>query len=129
MNPVEFNEKAAWIATVLVLLQIPLGLGLRRLRGTGNKVRRWIHIASGLFLVPMALAHGWWSMHEGSISRANATGLWFATAAVAIVLLQLVSGTFLLSAFSSRARGLRRSHLVLSFALLLALGLHLFLNG
>jgi hypothetical protein len=133
MNPADIEGRTAWAAAALLLVQMLLGLSLRRGMNSNRAdsrdgVRLFIHAGLGLVLLPVTFVHAWWSMSSGSIRSANVAGLWIATAAIALLAIQLVLGATLIRRSDRKKQLARRTHFVLAIVLLCLAGVHVVLN-
>ena len=99
-----FTSASGWIASILLSLEILLPYLLRPTRLSGPLdlprsyakpyLRRlWPHYWAGYLLLALSVTHAWIPMQaSGYLKRANIFGLWFATAALSLLLLQVTLG-------------------------------------
>jgi hypothetical protein len=111
----------AWVAAGILLSQASIGIfGVRR------RILRESHIVLGLILPPLTFAHAWLSMKSVSMKSANMAGLWFATAALLLLGVQVLLGTALIRPAESSG-SLRRVHLAVGLSILALAGGHVLL--
>jgi hypothetical protein len=89
--------------------------------------RMWPHYWIGYLLLTLGTAHGWIAMSPGRMASMNLAGLWFATAAWFLMLMQVVLGLYLQAPGRKRA-SLRAWHYWIMVTLVVCLGLHIWLN-
>lgn len=129
---------AARIAVVLCVLVIALpyllrrgrlsrGLGVAREDSVPYLRRLWPHFWTGYFASGLTMVHVGASMR--AMGRANAAGIWAATAALLLLVFEVVVGLSLREGGQRAKKALRRVHfwIMICFASLLAS--HLWLNG
>lgn len=129
MGLVAVTTQTAWIAALLLGAQA--GLGLLRARSVptsraAHTLAMGAHIGFGFVLLPLTFAHAWFSMKAAGINASSIAGLWIATVALLLLLLQTLIGISLLR--SSYAIGSRRLHLAIAFVVIILAGVHGFLN-
>lgn len=90
--------------------------------------RMWPHYWIGYGVLILGSAHGWMAMKPGRMASMNLAGLWFATAAWLLMLMQVVLGLYLQVPGQKRA-SLRAWHYWVMVTLVVYLGLHIWLNG
>jgi hypothetical protein len=76
-----------------------------------------------------SFVHAWIPMASHQMPRTNYNGLWIATAALGLILLQLGLGLTLRFGWSGAAKLLRRTHFLLMIGISALVLLHLWLNG
>lgn len=129
---------AARVAAVLCLVMVLLPYALR-----GNRVSRklglapqstspylrrlWPHFWVGYLIAGLTVLHVGLAM--GLMRRAEATGIWGATAALFMLIFEIVLGLSLKDPGLSRRRVLRRIHFWVMVSFIAALGIHLVFNG
>lgn len=129
---------AGRIATVLCVLLIALPYVLRRNRlsrrlGLAQEdaapyLRRlWPHFWVGYFVLALSTLHAGTVM--SAMGRANGAGIWAATAAFVLLLVEIILGLSLKDEGFSPRRPLRRIHFWMMVGFVGALGVHLWLNG
>ena len=129
---------SGWAAVPLVGIEILLPYLLRRTAlsswlGLADYSRpylnrMWPHYWIGYLLLTLGTAHGWLAMSPGRMAGINLAGAWFATAAWFLMLTQLVLGLYL-QAPGPKRTSLRAWHYWVMMALVVCLGLHIWLNG
>lgn len=126
------------IATVLCVLVVALpyllrrnrvsrGLGLAQEQAAPYLRRLWPHFWVGYVILALSVVHVGSVM--GAMGRANAAGIWAATVAFFLLLLEITLGLNLKNPQVSSRRSLRRSHFWIMVGFMGALGLHLWWNG
>ncbi len=129
---------AGRVATVLCVVVIVLpyllrrnrlsrGLGLAQEHATPYLRRLWPHFWIGYAILALSVVHAGTVM--GGMRRANVAGIWAATAAFFLLLLEMVLGLTLKDDRLAERRPLRRIHFWTMTVFLAALGLHLWWNG
>jgi hypothetical protein len=113
----DLAPSAAWIATSMLLAQVPLGLF--RVRG----FLRGSHIILGAILLPVTFVHARLSMKTVFMKSANLVGLWLATAALLLLGVRLLLGTTLIRPFQSSS-SLTRVHLAVGLGILSLASVH-----
>lgn len=124
---------AGRIATILCVFVIALPYVLRRKQTTAGSVRPvpylrrlWPHFWVGYAIAAFTVVHAGTAM--GAMGRANAAGVWAATAAFFLMVLEIVVGLSLREVGAGR-RALRRWHFWIMTAFVASLGVHLLLNA
>lgn len=84
------------------------------------------HAVIGVVLAPLAFAHAWFSMKTPVVRKTSAAGLWLATLALLLVLVQALVGLSML--YGPPATGLRRLHFAAAIMLIALAGVHVLLN-
>ena len=140
MNSFFYASASGWIASILIGAEIVLPYLLRRTRlsellgiasrdGRPYLQRMRPHYWAGYVLIVLSTAHAWVPMQTGHMGRANMTGLWFATAALLLLLFQAALGLALQDAkLPDRAR-FRSWHYWTMMALMLCVAAHVWLNA
>jgi len=105
----------------MLLTQASIGLF-----GVGRRIRRELHIALGLILVPLTFAHAWLSMKSVSMKSANMAGLWLATVALLLLGVQVLLGTALIRP-TGRSGSLGKIHLAVGVGILSLASVHVLL--
>lgn len=120
---------AGRVATVLCVVAIVLPYILRRQAGSSSSrpyLRRlWPHFWVGYFIAVLTVVH--MGMVMGAMGRANAAGIWAATAAFFLMVVEIAIGLSLREAREERRR-LRSMHFWIMTAFAVSLGIHLVLN-
>ena len=81
-------------------------------------------------LVPLgSFVHAWIPMASHHMPRTNYTGLWIATVALGLMLLQIGMGWALRNAGRSTAKLLRRTHFALMLGITALVLVHLWMNS
>jgi hypothetical protein len=135
-----FTSALGWLATLLLAAQIVLPyllrpsrlsrwLGVARQRGSTYLRRLLPHFWIGYLLLVLAAAHAWIPMQTGYMVRADSTGLWFASVAFLLLVLQTLLGRKLREQpLPSRSR-IRGWHFWFMLALAFSVVAHVFLNA
>ncbi len=129
---------AGRVATVLCLLVIALpyllrrnrvsrGLGLAQEHAVPYLRRLWPHFWVGYVILALSTVHTGTVM--GAMGRANSAGIWAATGAFFLLVFEIVLGLNLKEERLPVRRPLRRLHFWTMAVFVVALGLHLWLNG
>ena len=129
---------AGRIATVLCVAVIALpyllrrnrlsrGLGLAQEHAAPYLRRLWPHFWVGYLILALSLVHAGSVM--GAMARANPAGIWAATVAFFLLLLEIAQGLNLKDEGLSARRGARRLHFWTMAGFVTAMGLHLWWNG
>jgi hypothetical protein len=141
MRAVVITSITGWIACVLIGLEILLPYIFRKnrlsvwLRTAANATsspylkRLWPHYWLGYLLLLLGLVHTVVPMQADHIRQWNMTGLWIATAALLLMLLQGALGLWLQDSKLSTRSLLRGWHYWLMFGIVLLAGVHVWLNG
>ena len=135
-----FTSATGRIALLLLALDILLPYLLRRTRlsqvfglAAGHSApylhRMWPHYWCGYALVFFSLVHTWISMQSVSMKRTNMAGLWLATVAIILLLLQVALGLFLQDRTLPTRKLFRSWHYWIMLALVFLIGAHAWLNG
>jgi hypothetical protein len=123
MNSYFLVSVSGWVTTLLIATEILLAYLLRP-----GVLSRWLGIAAaysggalrkmrphyvlGAALPILSFAHAWIPMAAGRMRGMNQAGLWLATLALLLLVIQPVLGSALTSPYVTRRRGLRRMHFV-----------------
>jgi hypothetical protein len=129
---------AGRVATVLCVLVVALpyllrrnrlsrGLGLAQEHAAPYLRRLWPHFWVGYLILALSLLHAGTVM--GAMARANGAGIWAATGAFLLLLIEIIVGLSLKDERTSPRRTPRRIHFGVMAGFVGALGLHLWLNG
>jgi hypothetical protein len=135
-----FTSALGWMAAILIAAQIvlpyllrPSGLsrvlGLARQRGSAYLRRLLPHYWIGYLLLVLSAAHAWIPMQTGYAVRTGALGLWFATLAFFLLILQAILGRKLQQQPLPSRQRIRGWHYWLMLALTLSVAAHVFLNS
>ena len=135
-----FTSALGWLATILIAAQIVLpyllrpsglsrALGLARQRGSVYLRRLLPHYWIGYLLLVLTAAHAWIPMQTGYAVRTGALGLWFATLAFFLLILQAILGRKLQEQPLPSRQRIRSWHYWLMLALTLSVAAHVFLNS
>jgi hypothetical protein len=135
-----FSSASGRIALILFGLDILLPYLLRRTRlsallGPANAPnspylhRMWPHYWCGYVLLAFSLVHAWLAMDAVSMKRMNMIGLWFATIALGLLLLQVALGLLLRDKLLPTRKLLRGWHYWIMIALAVLIAGHAWLNG
>ena len=110
-----FTDASGWVLVILLCATIALPYAANRAsRRAGvaalvsSPLRAHFWIGYGIALV--TIAHGWVPMRPEIAGQANPAGLYFATGALALVLLQLAIGLALKRPGSRFRRAVKRCH-------------------
>ena len=123
------TTRTAWTAALWLGAQACLGLLRARKVPTSRSVLTLAiaaHIGFGFVLFPLTFAHGWFSMKAAGMNASSIAGLWIATVALLLLLLQALLGISLLC--PRCAVGSRRLHLAIAVVVIILAGVHGFLN-
>lgn len=135
MGTAAVTSSAAWITALLLGGQALLGLiHVRALPARGHSIRgmRWLlagHAVIGLVLPPLTFVHAWSSMKLPGIRGTSAVGLWIATIALLLLVIQGSIGLSLLRSSKPQRINLRRQHFAMGVILVVLAGMHVLLNG
>jgi hypothetical protein len=140
MNSFFLTSASGWIAVILVGVEVALPYLLRRswLRvwlGVAQSfvspylTRMWAHYWLGYLVATLSFAHAWVPMQAGHMGRANMLGLWLATGALLLLLLQVLSGWALRDPALRERREVRGWHYRVMIGILLLIAGHIWLNG
>lgn len=91
--------------------------------------RLWPHYWCGYLLLFFSAAHVWTSMQAGGMKRAVLAGLWFATIALCLMLVQVALGLLLQDSRLQPRKPILSFHFWIMCALVLFVAAHLWLNG
>ena len=122
---------AGRVATVLCIVVVALPYVLRRKRASSLSPapylrRLWPHFWVGYAIAALTVVHV--GMVTGAMARANIAGIWAATVALLLMVLEIVVGLSLREVSAERHAG-RRWHFWIMIAFVASLGVHLVLNG
>jgi hypothetical protein len=141
MNAKMIISLTGWLACILIGLEVltPYLLRTNRLSewlGTvkfASKLpylqRMWPHYWIGYVLVVLAVIHTWVPMQARRMGLTNGTGLWIATVALLLMLVQGTIGWWLKDPTFAPRGATRRWHYRLMFGIVMLVGAHLWLNG
>ncbi len=128
-----------WISAALLaaVIAIPYlhGVLIRGRRRAGNSpgpsplLPLWPHYWLALALAALSLWHAWPALRAGHISPGLTNGLWLATIALVLLLLQLAVGGVLHYRGPGPSSVVRRIHFVLMAAIALLVVAHIWLNS
>lgn len=136
MNGAEVTSASGWIAAFLVAFTVllpytartPLRRKLDLAVSSARRAMR-LHYLIGFTILVLALVHMWVSMTAGMARHTSADGLYIATLALAVLIVQVMSGSTMSFGQVRAAIGLRRSHFVTMLAIVALVGVHIALNG
>ncbi len=128
---------AGRVATVLCPLAIALpyllrrnrlsrGLGLAQDHAAPYLRRLWPHFSIGYVILALSTVHAATVM--GAMGRANGVGIWAATAAFCLLVLEISVGLNLKDDGLARRRPIRRLHLWMMLGFVGTLAVHLWFN-
>ena len=116
-----FASASGWVAVILIGLTIWLAYILRS--ANAERILRQLRVRNGTFvegmlahiwlgylILALALAHAVAAMSLPEMARGNQAGLWFATLAFALLLIQVAFGRQLAQPTRAELGALRRSH-------------------
>jgi hypothetical protein len=137
MAPFDTTRVLGWLSVILLgtIVAIPYMSASRSHAGSGQSsvrspVRR---MAFHYWLAPLlplgSLVHAWIPMASHHMPRTNFNGLWLATFALGLMLVQLVMGVALRSAPHGAPNLLRRAHFTLMLGITALVLLHLWINS
>lgn len=89
----------------------------------------WPHYWLALLLVSLSLWHAWPALRAGHISPSLTNGLWLATIALVLLIVQLAVGAVLRYGSPGPSGLVRRIHFVLMAAIVLLVLAHIWLNS
>jgi len=128
-----------WISTALLaaVIAIPYlnGVLIRGRRPAGNSpvpsplLPLWPHYWLALLLASLSLWHAWPALRAGHIMPSLTNGLWLATIALVLLLIQLLVGAVLRYRGPGPSALVRRIHFVLMAAIALLVVAHIWLNS
>lgn len=119
---------SGFFAAYLVLYTAALPYLLRRLGPAGGRGGMSLHYCIGYLIFGVLMLHMLVSMQAGMARGADLTGLNLATAALFLVMLQVLLGTTLMAG-GPKSWPLRTIHFSLMVGILALSGLHIVLNG
>jgi hypothetical protein len=117
-----------WISVALVatVIAIPF-LSVRA--GQSPVLPLWPHYWLGLLATAISLWHAWIPMKAGHIPRSAFNGLWLATIALGLLLLQLLLGVLLRYGRPRYFAYLRQTHFALMLGIVALIAAHLWFNS
>jgi hypothetical protein len=135
-----FTSASGWMAVIVIGIEIvlpyllrrswlSLRLGIGRDFGSHYLTRMRPHYWLGYVVAGLSFLHAWVPMQTGHIRRANTVGLWTATAALLLLLLQIVLGLALRDKALPERRTIRGWHYWVMIGVVLLVAGHLWLNG
>ena len=95
----------------------------------GPLVPLWPHYWLALVLAALSLWHAWPALRAGHIPPSLTNGLWLATIALVLLLIQLAVGAFLRYGSPGPSGLVRRIHFALMAAIVLLVVAHIWLNS
>ena len=112
MNNYLQTALSGWAGVLLFGTVLALPYLLRRMPGakTSYLRRMWPHYWLGYVSFLVSFVHAWFAMRSGNMRGIDATGVWVATAALVVILWQIVVGLMLRDPVQSNRRALRRLH-------------------
>jgi len=128
-----------WLSTALLaaVIAIPYlnGALIRSRRQAGNSPESspllplWPHYWLALAFAALSSWHAWPALRAGHISPGLTNGLWLATIALVLLLIQLAVGVVLHYRGPGPSGLIRRIHFILMAAIVLLLVAHIWLNS
>jgi len=110
------------VAATVLLSQASLGL----LRVKRCLLRAW-HVGLGLVLFSLTFVHAWLAMRVLPARFANAPGIWLATVAFLLLMVQLLLGITLIRP-SVASRSLRAVHVTVGLGVVCLASIHVLLS-
>ena len=140
MRQVLLSGISGWLAsgTLLVVAVLPYLLRPGRLSRALSTLpdsaapylrRMRPHYWLGYAVVAVSTVHAWITMRAGFARRTNASGLWFATVALLLLLFQAGLGVLLQDLATTPRKTLRNVHYWTMAAVICLLALHVWLNA
>ena len=141
MNAVMITSLTGWIGCILIGLEIATPYLLRKNRlsewlGTVKFAakrpclqRLWPHYWIGYVLLSLALIHTVVPMAARQLGGTSAAGLWIATVALLLMLVQWLTGLWLKDPKFAARVPTRSWHYWLMFGIVVLVGAHVWLNG
>jgi hypothetical protein len=140
MSSFFFTRASGWIAVILIGMEMVLPYLFRRSRlslrlgiaqgfGAPYLKRMWVHYWLGYLVTGLSFVHAWVPMRAGHIRRANMTGLWLATVALLLLMVQLALGVTLQDSRLRDRPTVRSWHYWVMVAVVLVVAGHVWLNG
>jgi hypothetical protein len=140
VNSFFYTSASGWIASILIGVEMLLPYLLRRSRlsellgmaaspGKPYLKRMRPHYWVGYVVLVLSLVHAWVPMNSGGMRRANVAGVWFATAALCVLMLQVILGLVLQDPKLRERRLVRRWHYWMMLALGFTVAVHIWLNS
>ena len=122
-----------WLSVGLLGLVIALPFFGRSLAGRNKAAAGAKRMMFHYWLAPLvalgSFVHAWIPMASGHMPRTSFTGLWIATVALGMILVQLGLGLALRYAGADSARLLTRLHLTVMFGISALVFIHLWVNS
>jgi len=128
-----------WIgaAVLVAVIAVPylngvMVRGSRRADGTGSLaplLPLWPHYWLAMLLAGVSLWHAWPALRAGHILPSLTNGLWLATIALVLLLIQLAVGAALRYLGPGPSGLVRRAHFVLMTAIVVLVLAHIWLNS
>jgi hypothetical protein len=136
MTSTEIASASGWTAAILVsctvflpyLARAPLRHRFNMAVHGARRLMR-LHYVIGFAVLALALIHMWVSMTGGMARHTRASGLYIATVALAVLVVQAMSGSTMSFGQVRATIGLRRSHFMTMLAIVALVGLHIALNS
>jgi hypothetical protein len=137
MTTFDTTRLLGWLSVILLgtIVAIPYtsASGLRAGPGPGSVLSPTRRMAFHYWLAPLlalgSFAHAWIPMASHHMPRTNLNGLWLATAALGVMLVQLALGVTLRFARGGAPNLLRRAHFTLMLGITALVLLHLWMNS
>jgi hypothetical protein len=138
MNSFFYTSASGWIAAILIGIVLPyllprsslsLRLGIAQGFDAPYLKPMWAHYWVGYLVAGLSFVHAWMPMQAGHMRRANMAGLWLATAALLLLLMQLALGVALQDGRLLKRRVVRGWHYWVMVATVLLVVGHVWLNG
>jgi hypothetical protein len=135
-----FAGTSGWVGTILMGTVALLPYLLRRSILTGRRgivlpsgpaylQRMWPHYWLAYGTTALSFGHAWTLMSRGGVPRTSSLGLYLATLALLLLLVQMVMGLALQQRNLPERRSLRRWHYRTMAAVIVLVGSHIWLNG
>lgn len=121
-----------WLTAFLIALQIAwpylLRSGTKPLSLSASSFTMRPHFWLGYALPGLAFVHAWIPMASGHMPKTSMTGLWLATYALGLILLQALLGIATRVTRGLARNVLRRVHFAVMFGIAALIAAHLYLN-
>jgi hypothetical protein len=135
-----FTSVTGWITVILIgvgillpyLLRpgwLSMRLGVAQGFSSTYLKRMWTHYWTGYVVAGLSFLHAWVPMQGGHMRRPNMAGLWMATAALLLLLVQLAIGLALQDSRLKERHVIRGWHYWVMVVVVLLVAGHVWLNG
>lgn len=128
MPTIYFSSASAWLALMLIGATITVPYIMHAWSGTFLRRMR-LHMWLGYVIIVLVVAHAMAAMSAGGISRINQTGLWAATLALVLIVVQLILGLQLAQPACQKRSIIRRWHFWIMIGLIVTALSHTILNS